>query len=49
MDKDKLRAMAESCIIAEQMQAQEFRVRVWALIKYIMDNDNNIRVYKSRG
>lgn len=37
MDKDKLRAMAESCLIAGRMNDQEFRVRVWALIKYIME------------
>lgn len=38
MDKDKLKAMAESCIIAEQMGTQEFNVRVFYLIKYILDN-----------
>lgn len=38
MDKDKLRAMAESCVVAEQMQTQEFNVRVFYLIKYILEN-----------
>lgn len=38
MDKDKLKAMAESCLIAQKIQSQEFNVRVFYLIKYILEN-----------
>lgn len=39
MDRDKLKAMAESVIIAGRMSDQEYRVRVWALVKYIMEEE----------